>query len=254
MSFDLCDKERKSAVVKTLIYIFHRLQNKPSTADILAKHYISVKGGIHQRQSNAQDRCTGVRTFMSVWNKIAKEYNLGQHSPGLDGCKEMGYHRICKCKTKDTKNTVYWINKNLAENIFKNPIEIAKRTKQVKNSVVIVDYDGKKTPTDNNIQKFSSTKEFIYEPMNSSSSNNIHKKDEETVEEETVEEEYDENDNIPSHVSNWSNDYFDNNYQHQNYQYHYHNEQQQQIYDEHNKLTSLLQVVNNEFEETFGSL
>ena len=58
----LCEEEQKSGVVRSMIYIFHKLNNQPSNAEDLAKIYIDMKDGIHQRKAIFQDRCTGVRS------------------------------------------------------------------------------------------------------------------------------------------------------------------------------------------------
>lgn len=57
----LCEEEQKSGVVRSLLYIFQKLNNQPSNAEDLAKIYIDLKDGIHQRKATYQDKCTGVR-------------------------------------------------------------------------------------------------------------------------------------------------------------------------------------------------
>src|SRR5436190_12485 len=128
----LCEAEERDAIVKSLIYIFQQVQNKPSYAHSLVPIYIELKDGIQQRKEGSRDQCSGIRSCFSVWNRLARKYKLGKHESGKDGCLDSDFHRICK-KKNPNELTKYWINQTLANVLHKRPVEACKRSKVLKN-------------------------------------------------------------------------------------------------------------------------
>lgn len=129
----LCQEEKKNAVSRTLVNLFMRNQNNPITINELSELYSNAKDGIQKRKENIQtnDKTSSVRTYIAIWNNIAKKNKLGLHENNKNGCISKNvYHRVCK-KRIGKIGMHYWINYDLAKCIYSDDIPSAKRTKNV---------------------------------------------------------------------------------------------------------------------------
>jgi hypothetical protein len=139
----LTEVEEKDAVVKTLICMFQQVGNKPSTAVELEPLYEEMKDGIRPRKVGPREPCKAVRTYLAMWNQLARKAQLGKHAVGKDGCTLDDYHRVCKSREKG-KLTRYWINKSLAQVVHKDLVPPCKRAKNLKSIAIPDAVDEKK--------------------------------------------------------------------------------------------------------------
>ena len=99
-----------------VIDIFGCVDNQPSSTETLAPHYRKLTGEPPENCSSVNDP-RQVHSYISRWNKMAKELKVGGHAPFKDGCiiEEGVHHRVCQKRDliRGGKGRLYWIDNQI---------------------------------------------------------------------------------------------------------------------------------------------